>query len=178
MNLNIDLGNIEGSFDGIASDLLLRKALFVNGKEIRFTEIEFYYFNDNHQDNYTHKHKRDEGEWRFHKQGLDITFQGDEKSDGGILIRGICVDGKYINGPINVVSKMFELFGKITTDSSLTLSDSSLRNSEIQKTHRHLPNKINNTDFQFRFYRYLTDIDFWEIPKSTKDQIKQNLVKV
>lgn len=172
MNLNIDKENIEGSFDRIATDLLLQKALFVNGKEIRFTEIEFYYFDPVHQDKYTHEHLRKVGEWRFHNQGLDITFQGDETTDGGILIRGILVDNKYINGPRKVVGKIFELFGKVSENSTIVLLDSSVRKTEIIKTFRHLPNKDNDPDFQNKPYRYLTDLDLCMIPKSIKAQIK------
>jgi hypothetical protein len=178
MNLNIDNGNIEGTFDRIATDLLLEKALFVNGKEIRFTEIEFYFFDPIHQDTYTHEHTRNVGEWRFHSQGLDITFQGNKTTDGGILIRGILVDNEYINGPRKVVGKIFELFGKVTESGTIILSDSSIRKEEIIKTFRHLPNKENDPNFQFRPYRYLTDLDICQIPKSIKEQIKKRSIKL
>ena len=52
MNFEIVNNEIEKSFDRIALELLKRKALVVNNKVFRFTEIEFYYFNeDYHQDN-------------------------------------------------------------------------------------------------------------------------------
>src|SRR5688572_17782985 len=102
INFEINNCEIEKSFDRIALELLRRKALIVNNKVFRFTEIEFYYFNeDYHKDQYTHPHKRESGEWRFHNQGIDITFESSEKCDGGILIRGILIDSEYVNGPLN-----------------------------------------------------------------------------
>lgn len=175
MNLNIDKENIEGSFDRIAADLLLKNALFVNGKEIRFTEIEFYYFDPVHQDNYTHKHRRELGEWRFHNQGLDITFQGDNTSDGGILIRGIYVEGKFFNGPRIVVGKIFEVFGSVGAESHMVLKDTTERNCDILKTFRHLPNEV-YPEFHNKHYRYLTDFDDLKIQNATKELIKKNSI--
>jgi hypothetical protein len=173
MNLNIDKENIEGSFDRIATDLLLQKALFVNGKEIRFTEIEFYYFDPVHQDNYTHKHRRELGEWRFHNQGLDITFQGDETSDGGILIRGIYVEGEYYNGPRIVVGKIFEFFSRVDTESNIVLKDTTERSCDILKTFRHIPNEV-YPDFHKKHYRYLTDFNDLKIQNTIKELIKKD----
>ena len=177
MNLSINKENVEGSFDSIASDLLRKKALFINNTEIRFTEIEFYYFNANHQDNYTHKHKRNEGEWRFHNQGLDITFQGNDTIDGGILIRGIFVDGEFINGPRRVVGRIFEIFGNVNNESHLVLKDSSERHCEILKTFRHLPNEV-HPNFHHKPYRYLTDLDNLIIQKSIIEKIKLKSIEL
>ena len=177
MNLSINKKDVEGSFDSIASNLLRKKALLINNTEIRFTEIEFYYFGENHQDNYTHKHKRGEGEWRFHNQGLDITFQGNDTIDGGILIRGIFVDGEFINGPRRVVGRIFEILGNVNNESHIVLKDSSERHCEITKTFRHLPNKV-YPDFHHKPYRYLTDLDILEIIKSEKELIRNNSIEL
>ena len=115
MNLDIDNADIEKSFDRIAKDILLNKSLYMNDIEFRFTEIEFYYIHkDNHPDNYTHQLKRDKGEWRFHNQGFDITFDGNNDiSDGGILIRGISIKDEYVNGPIKVLKKYLNVLEKL-----------------------------------------------------------------
>src|SRR5687767_8055609 len=148
MNFEIDNKEIEKSFDRIASELLKRKALIVNNKVFRFTEIEFYYFNEEyHEDKYTHEHERESGEWRFHNQGIDITFKGSEKCDGGILIRGILIDSEYINGPIKSIRKIFEAFGKVTESTSIILKDAEIRDETIIKTFRHLPNTVTYPDF-------------------------------
>jgi len=44
MNLIIDNNKIEESFDKIAKELLTQKALFINDKIIRFTEMNFTIF--------------------------------------------------------------------------------------------------------------------------------------
>src|ERR1035437_6802829 len=109
---------IKTSFDRIAIDLINNWGLKINQDIYSFTEIEFYYFLTNiHEDNATHKHDFDEGHWRCHSQGLDITFQASEsdKSDGGILIRGLKHKNKYVNGPIRILGLIFENFGQVTT---------------------------------------------------------------
>lgn len=76
----IDETKIEHSFTSIAQMLLLNKSLKVNGAEYRFTEIEFYYYCENHKDGYTHVHNMEAGKWRFHNQGFDITLRGETDS--------------------------------------------------------------------------------------------------
>ncbi len=98
MDFSINNSEIEKSFDRIATDLFTKNTLFINNKEFQITEIEFYYYYYHiHEDNYRHDHKRDEGEWRFHNQGIDITFQANENQVGGLLILGLKVAGEHIN---------------------------------------------------------------------------------
>lgn len=175
MVFEVDSKQVDKCFDRIASQLLKRKALFINNSEFRFTEIEFYYFHeDDHQDKYTHKHDRRSGEWRFHKQGIDITFNSDNKCDGGILIRGILTGSEYVNGPIKTLSKIFEAFGKAQEPSSMVLKDGETRDVLIIKTFRHLPNKIIYENFYDKHYRYLTDLKELKIPDPIKKQIEAN----
>jgi hypothetical protein len=176
IDLNIDSKFVEQSFDRIAKELLTQKALFVNDTIIRFTEIEFYYFHaTNHRDTYTHAHKRNAGEWRFHNQGIDITLQHTEGlADGGILIRGILIDGEYINGPRKVLTAIFKAFGKVTKLTSIVLRNVETRKYPIIKTFRHLPNKIVNEDYYGKLYRYLIELDNLIIPRKTKDEIRKN----
>lgn len=179
MNLEINNNEIENSFDKIAKDLMTNYALFVNDTELRFTEIEFYYFCEEiHEDNYTHEHSRNAGEWRFHNQGFDLTFKSDEKSDGGILIRGISLSGKNVNGPRKVLEKIFESFGKAFDNNCIVLKKASVREIDIYKTFRHLPNKDVNENFHKKPYRYLTDLENLDIPNSLKLLIRQNLIKI
>ncbi|CAN5413569.1 hypothetical protein BH09BAC1_BH09BAC1_17700 [soil metagenome] len=135
LNLEIDRTDgesIKSSFDRIAKDIF-RSAIKVNNHELRVTEIEFYFWSDEHQDYSTHDHNRDAGEWRMHNQGIDITFQaeGDSKCGqvGGILIRGIYDDSivedrkisQYINGPRLVMFRIFQLMGKVEAQNTLQL---------------------------------------------------------
>ena len=165
MNLEIDNNKIEESFDRIAKDILTQKALFVNETIFRFTEIEFYYYYKGiHDDEYTHEHSRNAGEWRLHKQGFDITLAGNDISDGGILIRGVLIDSEYINGPLKTLGAILQTFGKVTENTSLIIKDGEYRSIEIIKTFRHLPNKIRYEKFHNKLYRYICD----DIPIETK----------
>lgn len=179
MNLEINNENIENSFDRIAQDLLKNYALLVNNTEFRFTKIEFYYYSEKyHPDEYTHEHDRKGGEWRFHNQGLDLTFQSDKETDGGILIRGISGDNKYVNGPRRILTEIFKAFGSACNSTTLILKATPQRDIDIYKTFRHLPNKNIVEEYHKKPYRYFTDIDKWSIPKSEKDLIQQNMRKL
>ncbi len=179
MNLSIDNSAIENSFDRIARELLTSKTLVVNGQIFRFTEIEFYYFHkDYHPDGYTHRHLRKSGEWRFHNQGIDITLEGNNVQDGGILIRGILVDGKYVNGPIKCLQRIFEAFGKATELTSFILKDDAARNIPIIKTIRHLPNSIKHDAFHDKLYRYLVEFEKLTIPAPSRINIQSKHLRV
>jgi hypothetical protein len=176
MNIDLDIDNrhIEESFDRIARELLNNRILLVNDSKFILTEIEFYYFFKNHhEDNYTHIHSRNSGEWRFHNQGLDITFQSSKESDGGILLRGLNIDNDFINGPRKVIRKIFEYFNKVTDENKLQLIASKSRDTKIIKTYRHLPNKQKHPDFHDKYYRYLTNLEKLEISRSEKERIER-----
>lgn len=175
MNLEIDNNDIEGSFDRIAKEIITQKALFVNEKVFRFTEIEFYYFyKDIHTDSCTHPHLRNEGEWRLHEQGFDITFKGTDIRDGGILIRGVLVDGEYINGPIKTLGAILQAFGKVTEKTSFIIKDAEPRDVKIIKTFRHNLNEKESPNFFGKHYRFLCDFNDLKIKKAEKVLINKN----
>jgi hypothetical protein len=175
MNLSIDDNNIEQSFDVIAKELMNEHVLLVNDREFQFSEIEFYYYKKGvHEDMYTHKHMKKAGEWRSHNQGLDITLEGNAEQDGGILIRGLKDGNKYINGPRNVIGLLFESMGSITNTSSLVLMSKNLGDKPIIKTFRHIPNKIQDKEYHFKKYRYITDLDKLIISIPIQNQIKND----
>lgn len=183
LNLNIvtiSQQSIQYSFENIAKDLILNWQLKINDSLFTFTEIEFYYFHKGiHEDNAAHEHEYDQGLWRFHSQGLDITFQSSEISDGGILIRGLKSEKGYINGPRRIVETIFKRFNQVTNvQQQFGLVLKKKRESkEIFKTSRHgLSNKQENL-LKDEQYRYYTDIDVWEnkhVSRSEKDKIKSN----
>lgn len=92
LHINIDTKKtIINSFDLIASNLILNKQILINESRYSFIDIEFYYWNENHQDDYASNivHSRPKGEFEIHRFGLDISL-GNSKTDfGGILIRGL-----------------------------------------------------------------------------------------
>lgn len=175
MNFNINDSDIEQSFDLIAKELLTEYVLRVNDHEFEFTEIEFYYYKKGvHEDNYTHKHMRKAGEWRSHNQGLDITLEGNAEQDGGILIRGLKHGNKYINGPRNAVGLIFGSMGCVTDTSKIVLMQKDLGQKSILKTFRHIPNKIQDKEYHFKKYRYLTDLDKLIISIPIQNQIRND----
>jgi hypothetical protein len=187
LHLNIDTTSqksIENSFENIAKDILLNWQLRINEALFSFTEIEFYYFHKGiHEDNSTHEHKYDQGLWRSHSQGLDITFQSSKISDGGILIRGLKSEEGYINGPRRIVEAIFKSFNPVTNvQQQFGLVPKNENESlEIFKTGRHGLSNTQDNSFKDQPYRYYTDIDSWEkkhVSQSEKDKIKFNSRRV
>ncbi|PLW79533.1 hypothetical protein C0585_07285 [Candidatus Woesearchaeota archaeon] len=93
-----------------AKKILVDSVLLIGSLEIELTEIEFYYFDcKTHSDPYVHTdslQKKTKNYLYVHKQcwnrgGIDITF-GNGIYFGGILIRGIKYNGKFIAGPATV----------------------------------------------------------------------------
>lgn len=180
MNIAVDIEDITASFDNIAKRLLLGHVICINDKDIELTEIEFYFFHANkHPDNYTHPHNREAGQWRLHKQGIDLTFDGTvEGQDGGILIRGIKINNEFVNGPIKCLAALFEMMQDAQNKNYIKLKSKQLSHSEILKTFRHLPNKVQYQDFHLKKYRYLKNIDKLAIPTKDKDSIKSDCQKL
>ena len=182
LNLDINPNDVENSFDRIAKELLLSYAIVVNDIQLSITEIEFYYFrNDCHEYNYTHPHDRDAGEWRFHKQGLDLTLKGNTEQDGGILFRGVKHNEEYVNGPILTVQKIMQCLGSAFNPSTIYLNSKIPVKAEIWKTFRELSrNKIseNTKDYLEKPYRYLVDIKQLKLANKVKDEILKNHIVV
>lgn len=91
--LNIDTTSRDSvieSFNRIAKDLILNKAISVNGYLFSLIDIEFYYKHEIHPDGYTMDHYRPTGELEIHRFGIDISLgTKDENGYGGILICGL-----------------------------------------------------------------------------------------
>jgi hypothetical protein len=175
MKFEISINSIPDSFDRIAKELLLEHVILVNSIDFEITEIEFYFFNEEHHpDKYTHPHKMQAGMWRLHKQGIDITFDGTKKGeDGGILIRGLKLNDRYVNGPIKCLAWIFESMGNVQNENHIILKPKHLVDSKITKTFRHLPNKIQHKDFHQKKYRYIKDFDKVDLPQKIKNEIRE-----
>lgn len=87
---NLSKDSIIESFDRLAKDLILNRAISVNGYLFSFIDIEFYYHHENHPDGYTMKHFRHRGEFEIHRYGIDLSLgkTGDD-GYGGILLCGL-----------------------------------------------------------------------------------------
>jgi hypothetical protein len=68
--------SIQAGFDELANYLMNECVLEINNNEYRIAEIEFYYFNKEHNDIHTHRHKcqKKSNVFYFHPAGVDITF--------------------------------------------------------------------------------------------------------
>ncbi|MEI9912367.1 MAG: hypothetical protein WDO71_23560 [Bacteroidota bacterium] len=187
LNLDIITENketIQQSFDRIAVDIIHNWSLKVDQDIYSFTEIEFYFFfADIHEDNSTHEHKYDKCKWRFHLQGLDITFQTTEKSDGGILIRGLKTVKGNVNGPKRVLESIFKSLGDVVSiqkEFGLILKTEA-SSEQIRKTIRHGLSKTQDNPFKDSFYRYFVDIDNWtkeHVSQTEKERIINNSIIV
>lgn len=164
LDLTIHEDKIEESFERIANDLMNNWLLKIESKIYRFTEIEFYYKSESHNDPYTHGHalQKEKEKWYFHGSGIDITF-GTNETYGGILIRGIYNFEKknYIYGPLNCVTEIFNTIGNIHDKGiSFGLIASRENNFEIEPE---IPiaaprvglNSQKDKAYSERFYRFL-----------------------
>ncbi|EDM23760.1 hypothetical protein [Caminibacter mediatlanticus] len=105
-----------------AKKLLNEYLLKIENLEIEILDIEYYYFSNNHQDIYVHKKEKQKISQKksskiiqlyVHKKnsrgGIDIVF-GKNDYYGGILIRGISINGKNIIGINKVKNKIAKTF--------------------------------------------------------------------
>lgn len=137
LEFRINENEILDDFNRIAKLLLLQKRLKINNVIARFTEIEFYYYCQQHDDNFTHEHTLNEGRWRFHNQGIDITIKGNS-GFGGILIRGIEINDEYINGPRRVLFKIMDFLNPVNEVlNNFGLIDGDILDFQIFQTYRH-----------------------------------------
>lgn len=170
--------SIVNSFENISKTLFFNYEFRVNNSVFHFTEIEFYYYHESqHPDKNTHEHSiKSNGRWRGHNQGLDMTFQSTEMSDGGILIRGlkrVQPEVEYINGSRRVIFKLFSCFNDVLSMNSgfyLVKLSESLHREKIFRTSRQ---GITQPTFLDSKYRYFTEFDKWDIRDiSSTDKIR------
>ncbi len=109
MNDTLEIKNYDNredfklSFNKIAKLILNFTELKTKKSAFLIREIEFYYHSPNHTDFYCHKNERQltnsrlyfhrfkdpETYLKLRRKGIDITFGGNKKNYGGILIRAI-----------------------------------------------------------------------------------------
>lgn len=134
LNEMVDKNDYQGSFNKIANYILNCIELHIGTKKYEFTEIEFYYYSDDHQDCALHRDQLQKTSNMFYvhnkgRGGIDITF-GNSDNFGGILIRGIkevMPDEKYVDGPLNIMKYFTEQL-KCTSKKDLQLK---FNNKEI-----------------------------------------------
>ncbi|NLR90454.1 MULTISPECIES: hypothetical protein [Flammeovirga] len=172
--------HIEDSFTSIANFLMNDVVLRAGINNYRLVEIEFYYFSDQHQDPYVHKHEAQKtlGRWYIHGAGLDITF-GTMDFYGGILIRGVQRRGdkQFISGPLNVASEVIHHLGGVEDQEiHFGLKEYDLPQEQIASSRRVglNPRKNDGELYVNRPYRYISCISS-KHPFKQKKQVALDL---
>lgn len=132
-----DPQEIENKF-AVLADALLNNFVIKRGeKEYRFVEIEFYHNKtDDEGKNITYKRGyADSCDFFFHDSGVDLCFESNPDSYGGILIRSIECDGEFINGPGRVVDRLFDKFSALHTPEDFPL----LKSIPVREDNRIIP---------------------------------------
>lgn len=84
--------SIKASLNRICEDLICNKLFVINQYSFSFIDIEVYYWNVLHKDEYANgvDHHRPLGEFELHRYGIDLSLGNNFGVDfGGILIRGL-----------------------------------------------------------------------------------------
>ena len=108
--------NFDTEFERIADALFNRFAIRKGDRLYRFVEIEFYHNLTDPApiDSITYPRTSAAGQFFFHQSGVDLTFlshrSGSEPRFGGILIRSIRHDDRFILGPYKVMDELFDSF--------------------------------------------------------------------
>ena len=141
---------------------------------IELCEIEFYYYAENHQDEKTLQDEKQKttAQLFFHEFGIDLTF-GDASSYGGILLRGIKHNGKYIAGPQNVSEYLQEQIQDLQNQ-PLNFKEVSLNDTILHST-RVMGDKTNQ-EFAKKLYRFAKENYLNGSP--SKEFIKKSLPEI
>jgi len=156
---NLSKDSIIESFDRIAKDLILNRAISVNGYMFSFLDIEFYYHHENHPDGYTMKHIRPKGELEIHRYGIDISLGNQEKEGyGGVLICGLY--DRSSKKPIPKPQVIRDLYNQIRMgENKLELVEiKSPWNEVFKSTRQHLGDPgtdKNRQDYVNSLYKYV-----------------------
>ena len=157
---------IEATFSCVAENLLRKGMITVDHRKYLLTEIEFYYWSENHPDPYVHKHPNQlkTGLWYFHDVGQDLTF-GSNGSYGGILLRAIASQDlvNYVDGPVKTFDEIFN--SELVLDREHTfridLSDKPLLEQEVEisdfpRVGMYPKGRDHDEQYLFKPYRYLS----------------------
>ena len=160
------------SFHKIAELLINSYAVQNDNKIFRMTDIEFYFYGPNINDervnlpgsHVTYERTTPAGYWFFHDSGIDISFKSDKEEGygGGILIRGIKQilpnEYKAVDGPKKCY---WELFDDCVSAFENTSPNPHLINFEFV-THPDIHNSLrvglSQKEKNPRMWRYFIDV--------------------
>lgn len=155
-----DESTIIKSIESLAVDLIVNKAIKINDSIYSLIDIEVYYWNKKHPDDYTRgvEHNRKQGELEVHRYGIDISLGNKKDEDfGGILICGLYdVKNKKVIGK-SLISRT--LFNSLTIgDNTIELVTHENKWTEVFKSKRlHLgaANNENKEKYLDSYYKFL-----------------------
>ncbi len=180
--LQVKIPHFKSEFERIAKVLLNGYQIIANAKTYDIIEIEFYFdCPPKHSDPSIYKKFDGKeitknlsiGNWLFHYSGIDLTI-GDNGTRGGILIRAIKDDSRYIIGPWRTMLELLNHIEPIEYDGQLKLQlvqKAKPSNFKINASKRIGVNAANGETP--KLYRFIADIK--EIEKS--NEVSKSLFK-
>ena len=182
-NSNKQISSLQNIFYKEAEDIFNNKILKIGNIEIELTEVEFYFYEQQHLDPYVHKNnlQRTTSNYLYvHQQawnrgGIDITF-GDGIYYGGILIRGIKHNNCYISGSAtvkkyisNLINPLFSNHGDLQRYFFNIQQSAFLKNSNLPKNKVLCSTRVglnqNNPSYANALYRFIRE-DCLNVDKS------------
>ena len=187
--------SLQRVFFEISKKMMSECVFKVKDVEFELTEIEFYYYREGyHEDESIHKDELQKvaGKLYVHntsidRGGIDITF-GDTESYGGILIRGMKIDDKFVAGPSKVKNKLSkalvgccleyqdlqELFNK----NPLLINEKGSTNHNPYISTRVGLGESHNSDFGYALYRFIREDYMNESKGEFENENKGNLREI
>lgn len=151
---------IESSFADLASSLMNHFAIRKGDRYYRFVEIEFYHNLTDGGSSITYPRLAEACEYFFHKSGVDLTFKSTRDRFGGILIRSLACEDRFINGPLCVVDELFDQFTALKAPDNfpvLVQHDFEKQISPVPCSRWHIPGD--------KKYRFVWPSTAWPKPK-------------
>lgn len=144
----------EVAVNDLMCSLINDYVLNVNGKIYNFCEIELYYYKkDKHEDCGVLKRDKNAGDIFFHRYGFDICFASKKDEYGGILIRSLKKDDKYILGPLR---SFHTLLNRYQPNIQISIDEcKDKKNHQICKTVR-VKSLCKENKYNPALYRYVT----------------------
>lgn len=169
-----DKNSLDDTFAEIA-DILLNRFVIKKGesKSYRILEIEFYHNlaeKAGSEKTVTYGRTAVAGQWLFHSSGVDICFESNEESYGGILIRAIRAldDEKPVCGPYNVMDVLFDKFDALGMPKDFPLLEGCEGSGDkVLRTIRK-PGKSWSDEEKNKEYRFYLPEECWKDYKSVK----------
>jgi hypothetical protein len=164
LNESSTVDEIKSVFSELAEILLFESYIETTHGDYRIVELEFYFYNKNHQDCVTINRSEDEGMWWLHEWGVDLSFKSSlNKFYGGVLIRSIIPNkgNSVICGPRNSCWEIF-YSSAISTEAQISphitvMAGNDRFGGKIAQTKRYITGSAKKIDGDYRYF--VNDLD-------------------